>query len=97
MAGVYKASSYIVSYVGRWAYPQLEDHICEFWTETPAGPFPLIELSAVNGNVFISMVEAFRENTYYEAFLEELKENNLSYREYGKDLVMVAEMKASLL
>ena len=97
MADVYKASSYIVSYVGRWAYPQLEDHICEFWTETPAGPFPLIELSAVNGNVFISMVEAFRENTYYEAFLEELKENNISYREYGKDLVMVAEMQASLL
>ena len=52
MEGVYNEASYMVSYVGKWPYTQIGTHIREFWTETPAGFFPLIEMAAVNGNAY---------------------------------------------
>ena len=69
------------------------EHIREFWTETPTGPFPLLELSAVNGIVFVSMVEPYQDNIYYEALLEELKENGITCREFEKDPISVAEIR----
>ena len=93
MARVFTGSSYIVSYVGRWPYPQLGEHIREFWTETPAGQFTLIELSAVNGNVFVSMVEPYDDDIYYKALAEELKENGIAFKEFGKDPISVAEIR----
>ena len=87
------AFSYTVSYVGRWAYPQLGEHIREFWTETPGGPFPLLELSAINGNVYISMIQTFREDVYYQVFLRELEENGITVNEYGMTPIQTAEVR----
>ena len=92
MAGTYDAATYIVSYVGRWKYPQLGRHIREFWTETPVGPFPLIEIAAVNGNIFVSFLQPFEDRRYYDALLDELKENGIAYAECGTTPVTVAEM-----
>jgi hypothetical protein len=92
-ANLYNASTYIVSYVGKWKYPQLGKHIEEFWTETPAGPFPLIEVAAVNGRIFISFIQAFKERLYYDAFLKELQENGIQYSECGENEISVAEIE----
>jgi len=92
MAGTYDAVTYIVSYVGRWKYPELGCHIREFWTETPVGPFPLIEIAAVNGNIFVSFLQPFADRRYYDALLDELKENGIACTECGTTPVCVAEM-----
>ena len=91
--GTYEAATYIVSYVGKWKYPQIGRHIREFWTETPVGPFPLIEVAAVNGNIFVSFLQPFQDRRYYDALLDELKENGLEYVEYGMAPVCVADIK----
>ena len=93
MENAFSAFSYTVSYVGRWAYPQLGEHIREFWTETPGGPFPLLELSAINGNVYISMIQTFREDVYYQVFLKELEENGITVNEYGMTPIQTAEVR----
>ena len=93
MAGTYDASSFIVSYVGKWKYPQLGKHILEFWEETPVDPFPLIEVAGVNGNICVSILQPFSDRRYYEALLEELKENRIAYTECGVMPVRVAEIQ----
>lgn len=94
MVGTYDAASYIVSYVGKWKYPQIGKHIRQFWTETPVGPFPLIEIAAVNGNIFVSFLQPFSDRRYYDALLDELKENGINFVECGTTPVCVAEIRA---
>ena len=94
MEGTYDAATYIVSYVGKWKYPQVGKHIREFWTETPSQSFPLIEISAVNGNIFISFLQPFSERLYFDALLDELKECDIPYTECGVAKVNVAEIRA---
>ena len=94
MAGTYDATTYIVSYVGRWKYPQLGCHIREFWTETPVGPFPLIEVASVNGNIFVSFLQPFSDRRYYDALIDELKGNGIEYVECGTTPVCVADISS---
>lgn len=94
MEGTYDAATYIVSYVGKWKYPQVGKHVREFWTETPSQSFPLIEISAINGNIFISFLQPFSERLYFDALLDELKENGIPYTECGAAEVNVAEIRA---
>ncbi|MBR3245268.1 MAG: hypothetical protein IKF90_21670 [Parasporobacterium sp.] len=94
MVGTYDAVTYIVSYVGRWSYPQLGHHIREFWTETPVGPFPLIEVAAVNGKIFVSFLQPFLDRRYYDALIDELQENGIEYVECGTTHVCTADIKA---
>ena len=94
MEGTYDAATYIVSYVGKWKYPQVGKHIREFWVETPSDTFPLIELSAINGNVFVSFLQPFSERLYFDALLDELRENGIPYTECGTAQVNVAEIRA---
>ena len=88
--GMYDAATYMVSYVGRWKHTEIGKHIRGFWTETPAGPFPLIEIAAVNGQICVSVLQPFSERIYYDALLAELKENDIPYTECGTAAVRVA-------
>jgi len=53
----------------------------------------LIEVAAVNGNIFVSFLQPFQDRRYYDALLDELKENGLEYVEYGMEPVCVADIK----
>ncbi len=86
------ASSCTVSYVGKWKFPQPGRHIREFWPETPSGNFPMIELSAVNGQIFVSLMQSFSERCYYDAFLQELKEHGIAYTECGISPIQTADI-----
>lgn len=88
--GMYDAATYMVSYVGRWKHTEIGKHIRGFWTETPVGPFPLIEIAAVNGQICVSVLQPFSERIYYDALLAELKENDIPYTECGTAAVRVA-------
>ena len=62
----------------------------EFWTETSSQSFPLIEISAINGNIFISLLQPFSDRLYFDALLDELKKNGIPYTECGVAEVNVA-------
>ena len=89
----YDAATYMVSYVGKWQHPQIGKHIREFWMETPSRSFPLFEISAANGTICVSILQPFPERLYYDALLEELKENGIPYTECGTTPVNVAEIR----
>ncbi len=82
-------NSCIVSYVGKWMYKQLAPYIREFWLETSAALSPVIEVSAVNGNIFLSFMQSFTDKAYYNAFITELKEQGIPFTECGTDPVLI--------
>lgn len=90
--GVLGSTTYTVSYVGKWKFPQLGEHIREFWLETPAGTFPMVELSAVNGQIFVSMMQSFPERFYYDALLQELEEHGIPYTDCGISPINTADI-----
>ena len=88
----FQGASYLVSYVGKWQYSQLEDHIRELWTYTPAGLFPMIEVSSVNGRVFLAIMQPFEEDVYYDAFIEELRDHKISFLDLGKEPISISDI-----
>ena len=57
-----------------------------------AGPFPLSEITAVNGNIFVSMLQSFSERVLYDAFIEELNINNIEFTECGSEQIITANI-----
>lgn len=88
----FSASSFVVSYVGKWKQDQLGEHIKEFWTETPAGLFPIIEVGAVGGKIFVSLLQSFEETIYYQALIEELQANGIDFVQCGDEPISVADI-----
>ncbi|MDO4537484.1 MAG: hypothetical protein Q4B54_04925, partial [Coriobacteriales bacterium] len=77
--------TYTVSYVGKWKLPQLGKHIRGFWVNTTVGGTPIIQLSAVNRQLFLTIIQPFSERTYYDALLEELRDQGIPYTECGTE------------
>ncbi|MCR4658657.1 MAG: hypothetical protein K5770_20870 [Lachnospiraceae bacterium] len=88
----FSASSFVVSYVGKWKQGQLGEHIKEFWTETPSGLFPVIEIGAVGGKIFVSLLQSFEETLYYQALVEELQANGIDFVQCGDEPISVADI-----
>ena len=72
--------SFLVSYVGKWPYPVLGSYIREFWTHPPNTFSLMAQIAAVNGNIFLSLQQRFREDTVREAFLRQLEEHGIPYK-----------------
>ncbi len=85
IAGANNALTYTVSYIGKWKHSQLGSHIRELWIETTVGGTPIIQVAAVNGQIFLTIMQPFSETLYYDALLEELKEQGIPYTEYGTE------------
>ena len=67
------AASACVSYVGKANLGAAEQYVSEMYTEVYT-PYALtIEMSAVNGTFCISLMQRFADDTYLDAFLDELK------------------------
>ena len=43
--------------------------------------------------VYISMIQTFREDVYYQVFLKELEENGITVNEYGMTPIQTAEVR----
>ena len=71
--------TYMVSYVGQWRWQQLSPYILEFWTHVPNVNNLLTEIAAVNGKIFLSLHQNFKEDTVLNCFLRQLDENSISY------------------
>ena len=67
-----------------------EQYVSEMYTEVYT-PYALtIEMSAVNGTFCISLMQRFADDTYLDAFLDELRQIGISYRIATRHPVTVA-------
>jgi hypothetical protein len=71
------AYTYIVSYVGQWKLKALSPYILEFWTHVPSANPLVTEISAVNGKIFLSVHQTFREDIIIKSFLRQLEGNGI--------------------
>ncbi len=70
----------LVSYIGQWKKASLAPYIEEFWTHVPNSSSELVtEIAAVNGRIFLSVHQLFKEDCVVKAFLEQLEEANIQY------------------
>ena len=84
------AASACVSYVGKANLGAAEQYVSEMYTEVYT-PYALtIEMSAVNGTFCISLMQRFADDTYLDAFLDELRQIGISYRIATRHPVTVA-------
>ena len=75
--------TYMVSYVGKWKAEQLAPYVREFWTHVPNANELLTEISAINGKIFLSVHQNFREDDVVRAFLQQLEEHGVPYKVSG--------------
>ena len=77
---VLSAATACVSYVGKANLGAAEQYVCEMYTEAYT-PYALtIEMSAVGGTFCISWMQRFADDTYLDAFLDELHQIGITYR-----------------
>ena len=73
-----------VSYVGKAGMGDAERYIQEFdalpSTALPSSHVPLtVEMSAMNGSIFMNFIQYFTETDYFDRFIAQLRENNIDY------------------
>lgn len=71
--------TYMVSYVGKWKYPQIEPWVKEFRTHVPIANDLLIEIAAMSGNIYLSVHQSFQEDVIVREVLNELEEHHIPY------------------
>ena len=69
--------TFIVSYVGKWKHEAIGRHIREFWTHVPSANDFLIEIAAVNGSIFLTVHQNFKEDALVKAFEREMAERGI--------------------
>ena len=72
--------SFLVSYTGKWKQDAVGAYIREFWTHPPNTFSLMAEIAAVNGKIFVSVQQRFREDVLREAFLRQLEQHGVPYR-----------------
>ena len=79
MGGGAARNSFYVSYVGQWKLKALSPYIREFWTHVPAAGPLIAEIAAINGKIFLSVHQTFREDCVIKSFLRQLEEHGIPY------------------
>ena len=74
-----KGATFVVSYVGKWRFPAIGKYMREFWTHVSFPKGIIVQITAVNGKIFMSLSQSYEEDLIVRAFLRELEENNISY------------------
>lgn len=68
-----KSQTCMVSYVGKWKYPSVESYIEEFWTHAPKAYDILVELTAVNGKIGLSILQKFADERIIKALFAQFE------------------------
>lgn len=76
---VRKYFTYMVSYVGKWKYPQIEPWVKEYRARVPIVNDLLIEIAAMRGNFYLSVHQSFQEDIVLREVLNELEANHIPY------------------
>ena len=86
--------SFLVSYTGKWQYPAIGEHILELWAHPPNTFSLMVEIGAVNGKIFLTLQQRFREDTVREAFPNQLRKHGIPFevkRVMGSDIARFPE------
>lgn len=74
-----KSYTSIVSYVGQWKYPDIGEHIDEFWTHAPLANNCLGELSAVGGKICFALHMRSESDELLDLLFAQFKEHGIPY------------------
>lgn len=79
LAGGRGRFTFMVSYVGQWKLPALGAYIREFWTHVPQANDLMVEISAVNGRIFLTVHQCLGDDRVIREFLGELEREGIPY------------------
>ena len=79
ISGAETRFSFMVSYVGQWQQKALSPYILEFWTHVPCTLGLTAEIAAINGKIFVSLNQNFKEDTVAKSFARQLAQNGIPY------------------
>ena len=65
--------TYLISYVGQWKLAGLRPYIRSFYTHCPVFDDLLVQIMAVNGRIFLSYHQSFRDRCVLDSFLDQLE------------------------
>ena len=78
MAGLFKAHTFLVSYSGKSNYGSCDKYISSFFPQVHAtGIDLLMEITAADGWFYVTFIQEWREDCYFNAFLKELQAQGL--------------------
>ena len=83
LSGGRRFFTYMVSYVGKWKHARLAPYVREFWTHVPNANDLLTEIAAINGRIFLSVHQNFREDAVARSFLRQLEESGIPFKVRG--------------
>ncbi len=73
-----------VSYVGKANFGDIEQYIEEFHVWVPAVfEYVLLELTAINGRMYVDFIQSFSDRRFFDAFLRQLSQNGIAYQYQG--------------
>lgn len=78
-------NTFSVSYVGRFGPNSIEDSLEAMYVTTDGSVHQsvFLEISAVGGWFYIAFLQGFSSDVYYRAFLDQLRQEGLPFREEG--------------
>jgi hypothetical protein len=79
-----------LSYVGQAAMGAAERYVREIQTEATSLHAILVEVSAAGGTFCVSFMQMFAEDSYLNAFLDELSQQGIGYEIADRHMVMLA-------
>lgn len=75
-----------ISYVRKAAFGEVEQYIEEFHVWVPAVyENVLLEMTAVNGRMFVDFIQNFADRRFFDAFLRQLSQNGIAYQYRSSD------------
>ncbi len=69
--------TYLVSYIGQWKQKAQSEYIREMWVDPPNSFSLMAEITAVNGKIFVTIQQRFKEDTIREGFVLQLEKENI--------------------
>ena len=69
----------MVSYIGKWQFPAIGENILEFFVHAAVSQTFLVEISAVNGKIGVSVLQRFEDERIINAFFEQLENFKIPY------------------
>lgn len=80
MAGVFRSHTFSVSYSGKSSYGSCDKHIAALFPQPQAvGCGILMEITAADGWFYITFIQEWREDVYFDAFIKEIIARGLDF------------------
>lgn len=80
MKGAMTSHTFSVSYSGKSSFGTCDKHIAAFYPDVDArGIGLLLEICSADGKFFITFIQEWKEEVYFDAFLKELTRHGLDY------------------